>query len=294
MSSETTEASMTKVPVFGGEKADFSMWWPKFKAVAAQRGFVKAITEIGEGLPAKENDPINTKTDAGKEIEKKIQRNNMAMAAFTTAFKTQKMMNLLNKAKTVDWENGKASEVTKLLLKKYKQDDAINKAEMTKELINVKLDAKTDPGELFEDLYRIKNIYETETNVVEDSTLIPYVLSAVPEKYHAIITSEMRDKGNALTLDDLEDAMNDQWRLTPEGKTDSHKEEEEGEMALSAFNGICNKCKKFGHKAVDCRSGNRKGPHGYTNKTKGKKSMEIVTYVANTVTKRMTAGFKKK
>ena len=278
MSNETIEASITKVPVFGEEKTAFSMWWPKFKAMTAQRGFAKAITANGEGLPAKENDPIDTKTDAGKEIEKKIHRNNMAMAAFTTAFKTQKMMNLLNKAKTVDWENGKASEVTKLLLKKYKQDDAINKAEMTKELINVKLDAKTDPGELFEDLYRIKNIYETETNVVEDSTLISYILSAVPEKYHAIITSEMRDKGNVLTLDDLEDAMNDQWRLTPEGKTDSHKEEKEGERTLSAFNSICNKCKTFGHKAIDCCSGNRVGPHCDIYKMKGKKATAVARH----------------
>ena len=48
------------------------------------------------------------------------------MATFTIAFQTQKLMNMLNKAKTPEWENGKAYEVPKLLLKRYKQDDAIN------------------------------------------------------------------------------------------------------------------------------------------------------------------------
>ena len=60
--------------------------------------------------------------------------------------------------------------------------------------------------------------------MVEDNTLIPYVLSAAPEKHHAVITSEMRDKGNNLTLDDLEEAMYDQWHLTPEGKKNNDDE----------------------------------------------------------------------
>jgi len=84
---------------------------------------------------------------------------------------------------------------------------------------------------------------------------IPFVLSAAPEKYHAIITSEMRDKAERLTLDDLEDAMNDQWRLTPEGKKgDNDEDDKEGVVALSAFSGTCYKCGKSGHKALQCRS----------------------------------------
>ena len=89
--------------------------------------------------------------------------------------------------------------------------------------------------------------------MVEDNTLIPYVLSVAPEKHHAVITSEMRDKGNNLTSDDLEDAMNDQWRLTPEGKR-NNDDDKEGEVALSAFNGNCYKCGKPGHKASQCYS----------------------------------------
>gem|GEM_PF-6951265 len=254
------EVNMAKVPVFSGKKSDFPMWWSKFKAVAAQRKFAKAITETGEELPTSSKDKIDESTVKGKATIKKIERNDLAMAAFTMAFQTQKLMNMLNKAKTPEWENGKAHEVTKLLLKRYKQDDAINKAEMTKELINVKLAESDDPSELFEEMYRIKNMYETKTNVVADSVLIPFVLSAAPAKYHAIITSEMRDKEENLTLDDLEDAMNDQWRLTPEGKKGGHEEDDkEGEVALSAFSGTCFKCGKSGHKAFQCRSDGDRG-----------------------------------
>jgi len=48
--------NMAKVPVFSGKKSDFPMWWSKFKALAAQRKFAKAITEKGGGLPTSSND----------------------------------------------------------------------------------------------------------------------------------------------------------------------------------------------------------------------------------------------
>jgi len=60
---------------------------------------------------------------------------------------------------------------------------------MKKEL---KLGESEDPSELFEEIYRIKNVYETKTNVVAESILIPFVLSAASTKYY-----EMRDKGLA-------------------------------------------------------------------------------------------------
>ena len=98
--------------------------------------------------------------------------------------------------------------------------------------------------------------------------LIPFVLSAAPAKYHAIITSEMRDKAEKLTLDYRKDAMNDQWRLTPEGKKGGNDEDDkEGEVALSAFSGTCFKCGESGHEAWHCRSseGKRKKFNGNCN-----------------------------
>ena len=108
------------------------MGWSKFKALAAQKKFSKEITETGEVLTNSENDPIDVTSMDGKVTMKKIERYDLSMAAFTMAFQMQKMMNLFNKAKSQEWENGKANEVTKLLLKCYKQDYAINKAEMVK------------------------------------------------------------------------------------------------------------------------------------------------------------------
>ena len=111
-------------------------------------------------MPAQADESIDKSKEAGK-MMKKIERNSLAMHAFTLAFKTQKLMNIVNKAKTDEWPDGKASDVTKQLLKKYKQDDKINIVEMTAELFKVKLGEKKDPAELFEELYRSKNMYST-------------------------------------------------------------------------------------------------------------------------------------
>jgi hypothetical protein len=38
------------------------------------------------------------------------------------------------------------------------------------------------------------------------------VFATAAEKYHSVLTSEQRTKGAGLTMDDLEDAMNQLWR----------------------------------------------------------------------------------
>ena len=178
--------------MFSGQKKDFPMWWSKFQAYAGMKKISKAITAQGEGLPAQADESIDKSEETGKEMMKKIERNSLAMHAFTLAFKTHKLMNIVNKAKTDEWPDEKASDVTKQLLKKYKQDDKINIVKMTAELVKVKIGETKDPAELFEELYKIKNMYSTASNKVNDETLIPYMLAGAPNKYHGIITSKMR------------------------------------------------------------------------------------------------------
>ena len=69
--SEQSELSTTKVPVFNGNKKDFTMWWEKFQAYAGVKKIAKAITESGEGLPARADKTIDESTDDGKKTVKK-------------------------------------------------------------------------------------------------------------------------------------------------------------------------------------------------------------------------------
>ena len=86
--------------MFNGSKKDFTMWWEKFQAYAGSKKIAKAITESGEGLPARADVTIDKDNDEGKMIVKKIDWNTLAMHSFTLAFKTQRLMNMINKVET--------------------------------------------------------------------------------------------------------------------------------------------------------------------------------------------------
>ena len=66
-----------------------------------------------------------------------------------------------------------------------------------------------------------------------------------------MLTSEQRRLGTGVTIEDLEESMNQYWRQVM-CKGDGESEEDEDELNLSAFTGICFKCDKKGHKAFNC------------------------------------------
>jgi hypothetical protein len=72
------------------------------------------------------------------------------------------------------------------------------------------------------------------------------VVATSAEKYHYVLTSEQRTKGADLTMDDLEDALNQLWRQGG-GSQKKHTGNDGGEIVLSAFEGTCYKCQEKGH-----------------------------------------------
>jgi hypothetical protein len=64
------------------------------------------------------------------------------------------------------------------------------------------------------------------------------VFATAEEKYNSVLTSEQRTKGSDLTMDDLEDAMNQLWGQEG-GSQNKHTGSEGGEMVLTAFGGTC-------------------------------------------------------
>jgi hypothetical protein len=60
------------------------------------------------------------------------------------------------------------------------------------------------------------------------------VFATEVEHYHAVLTSEQRTKGANLTMDDLEDPMNQLWRQGG-GNQKKHTIDDSGEMVLTEF-----------------------------------------------------------
>ena len=81
--------------------------------------------------------------------------------------------------------------------------------------------------------------------------MIAVILDAAPEEYHAVLTLEQRLRGDKLTLNDLETAMNQFWRQGKTPKTNDGNYA--AEISLSAFGGVCYNCKKRGIKPINIK-----------------------------------------
>jgi hypothetical protein len=80
---------------------------------------------------------------------------------------------------------------------------------------------------------------------------------------------EQRLRGDKLTLNDLETAMNQFWRQGKTPKTNDGNDA--AEISLSAFGGVCYNCKKKGHKANKCPDKEHKDEKGTRPKGNGDK-----------------------
>jgi hypothetical protein len=98
---------------------------------------------------------------------------------------------------------------------------------------------------LFEELAEIAVSYSYTTAKITENDCIVVVFAKVPEKYSAVLTSQQSAKGAGLTIDDLEDAMNQLWRQGG-GSQKKHTSDDGGEILLAAFGGVCYNCQEKG------------------------------------------------
>jgi hypothetical protein len=81
--------------------------------------------------------------------------------------------------------------------------------------------------------------------------MIAIVLGAMTSEYQSIVTAEQRRLGGNITLDDLEECMNQYWwQILTKESADSN--DENNELTLSAFSGKCYNCGEEGHRANKC------------------------------------------
>lgn len=240
-----------KLPTFNGEKEDFAVFWMRFSAYATVYDFVMTLVKGGEpDLPASADEQLDPTKDADKKKIAARKRNNVAIANMTMAFSTQAMLALIEQSCTDKWPSGLAYVVMELLFARFRPDDVITRVELRKQLAKVSMKVNAKPSTLFEQISSIRNRFNKGTRKVDEEELIATVLEKAPKEYQAVLTCEQRVKGNAVKLEDLEDAMTEHYRVI-EAVEDN--EDEGDDIALSAFNGTCYKCGFKGHRAKDCR-----------------------------------------
>ena len=115
-------------------------------------------------------------------------------------------------------------------MKKYKPQDTITRLELHQKLNKVSMKKGQDPSAIFEQLSSIKNQYNAPGKQIEEGDLIAVVLDAATAEYQPVLTSEQRLRGEHLTLEHLESAMNQHWRQVNHSKTTDEEDRDETKL----------------------------------------------------------------
>ena len=286
-----SESNLVKLPTFDGKAKNFTMFWMRFKAYGAVKGFLPALQDGGEAEVPIDKVTVLDLTDPDERKQHEVKKTNtVAVALLTMAFTTQALMKHVNKACNEDWPGGLAHKIVKSLFVKYCPKDNITKVELHMMLNKVSMKSTNEPNKLFEQLGKIQN-YDTNGNANEVD-LMAVVFTVAPGKYQNLLLSLKLEKKDKLTLEDLEEAMDQVWRQNSAIKGNSSNNSSKDELNLTTqdngetkknrrFKGKCNHCGKEGHMACNCWTDPKnadKRPHGYkvpANATKASKELQL-------------------
>jgi hypothetical protein len=98
--------------------------------------------------------------------------------------------------------------VVKALNEKYRPKDTISRVELRSMLNRVTMSNKAHPSKMFEELRRIENRFNDPSNriQVDPEDLIACAIAAAPDKYQPMIAVKSGNKGDQLTLEDIENS----------------------------------------------------------------------------------------
>jgi hypothetical protein len=119
---------------------------------------------------------------------------------------------------------------------------------------------------MIDKLEAIKMTFDLLDEEVPEKTLVARALVVAPKQYGAALVAKKRQKGDKLSLEDVQSCMADMYAITygPAVMHKANKDSGDREVSLSnvssgngggkRFGGTCFCCKKRGHKASECRS----------------------------------------
>ena len=282
MSADNSQSKAVMLPTFSGKAKDYAVFWPRFLAYATLKGFADVLTRATTQLPV---DPKALDADAEiRKVQKMaLQQNKLAMASFTMAFTTGELMEYIEDAKSEEYTGGRADLVTEGLIRKYRPTDRISGVEAEKELMKLKMVKDEDPDKYFRKLAVLKNRYRSNGNTSDEQKLIAATLAKAPATYGSVLTSVLREKGNALKIIDIQEAMKEHWRirhnLLSEDVEEHESDDDDDEVKETALNAAtnirCYNCGQVGHKKSKCpkrKNSNKTNSNGNGN---GKKKAKF-------------------
>jgi hypothetical protein len=255
-----------------GQVGNFLTWYFRFGNYAHHHGFKWAVSaEIDDMMPAGEDSPRNPNAATAAAEVAALAKNKAAHAHSANCMTASRDMGYVRGGISEAWPNGLTSAVIKCMFVLDKLDNAMALAKCQARLMRLKIGAKANPLDLFVKIAEIKAQYKSATYTIDHHLIVSTMLHAAPLHYKLVISAVQVAQGNAMTIDNLEDAM-DLYHciLNNKGKGANHNEE--GKAVLSGFTRACHTCGEVGHTKANCpKKQAGKSPRNNRNKTPWRK-----------------------
>jgi hypothetical protein len=119
-------------------------------------------------------------------------------------------------------------------------------------LNQVKMGKNEDPVRMFERLAGIKMRFNTTAYQIPQDELMAVAMQKAPSQYDGGIGVEMRIKGDALTMQDLQEMMSNQYQISSSKSGANNDNQEIGSVGAEGRGVKCYNCQLFGHRAFNC------------------------------------------
>jgi hypothetical protein len=151
------------------------------------------------------------------------------------AITSEKLLGVIEVAKTTKFPNSLAFMVMNALKKKYMPQDMITKVKLRQELMRIMKSGKEDPSTLFEQLAKVKA--QCASAKLDAEEMIVVVIEKAPKVYQQVLIIEQWLKGAALTVYNLELATTQHYHCVYGGRASNDKTEKE--VTLVNIKGNC-------------------------------------------------------
>jgi gag-polypeptide of LTR copia-type/Zinc knuckle len=275
-SNEKIEESIRYIPFSGKDKKAWREWKIKTLAVATQKKWKKAL-EMKLELPDPEMDleQLSKTEDVGSnkmELLRNAAMNEAAWIYLTLSCKDT-AFNIVAQAK-----NNNAKGAWDKLKEKFEPNEIEDYIDLMNEFQGSKMSSESDNPTLFieimerlnERMEAIKGEYR-----VNDIQLIAHIFAKLPKSYSEVITTRKQLGLEGVKIDQIKKTLEEFWErnIAPNRARRMGR----GEVKVMSvgtsfrpnsfkktgpfgqFKGICRRCGKQGHKAVDCRVNLGKG-----------------------------------
>eukprot|EP00733_Pompholyxophrys_punicea_P000164 Pompholyxophrys_punicea_v1_NODE_28_length_5163_cov_5.731206.p1 type:complete len:571 gc:universal NODE_28_length_5163_cov_5.731206:57-1769(+) len=275
MVSSDDEDGKVKVLKFSGKDKEWREWSGKFMSQATLKGYKEVLFETkpdGSKLSVPRFDEELDESDADGKAKAKVRKMNVKAYCMLKLSCSGVAYNLVEEAVTDDLPDGDAAFAWKKLCDRYSATETSDQVLLKRQFNNRVLKAGEDPDKWFLDLEHLRRRLLTMKAPVTDLDTIAHILNNMGNKYKELVTI-IEGQLDGLTLEQLKKRVRAYYkRQTNLGHEADDDDDDENGAALVMFKGRCSKCGKFGHKAVDCPSGNGgAGGNQYKREQKGPK-----------------------